>query len=320
MVLGGLSVWLKSPRLRSLSMAKVPDAVILAGGRGTRMLPGSLYMPKETMPLVDTPIINHLVWEACRAGASRVHIVLSQGKKDLLGNALTSTGPLVDDDVRPDLPREALTVAPEGVEIRLHVQRTPGGVADAISVALPDIRGAFLVLLGDNLLMESCPGAGKTGVGSASNACAELVERFALTGRPCVGVLAVPEHELVKYGVVKLDGNLVHSIIEKPLPGAAPSPHALCGRYLLPHNTAELIEMYSEGEHGELQSIAIFEHLIGQGGLEAVKLEGYALYDSGDPMTWLKSQIDHALRRDDLQEDLENWLKGRIGEQASSRN
>ena len=45
-------------------MAEVRDAIILAGGIGTRMLPASLYAPKEALPLVDTPIINHLIWEA----------------------------------------------------------------------------------------------------------------------------------------------------------------------------------------------------------------------------------------------------------------
>ena len=36
-----------------------------------------------------------------------------------------------------------------------HVQLRPGGVADAISVALENIESEFLVLLGDMLLMES---------------------------------------------------------------------------------------------------------------------------------------------------------------------
>ena len=293
-------------------MVKVTDAVILAGGRGTRMLPASLYTPKEAMPLVDIPVINHLVWEACKAGVTRVHIVLSRGKKDVLGNFLTSTGPLVDDDVRPELPREVLTVASEGLEILLHVQVSPGGVADAISVALPSIEGPFLVLLGDNLLMDSHPSTIVSGPVSASNASAALVERFAETGVPCAGVLAVSENELFKYGVVELDGDLVQSIIEKPDPNGAPSPYVLCGRYLLPGNTAELIEMYPESKYGELQSIAIFKHLIDNGGLEAIKLEGYELYDSGDPVTWLKSQVDHALRRNDIGEEFLRWLKNRV--------
>ena len=67
---------------------KVEDAVILAGGNGTRMLPASLFMPKETMPLVDTPLINHLIWEAAKAGVSRVHLVLSRESMEFLGSSL----------------------------------------------------------------------------------------------------------------------------------------------------------------------------------------------------------------------------------------
>ncbi len=70
--------------------------------------------------------------------------------------------------------------------------------------------------------------------------------------------------------------------------------------------------MYPESKYGELQSIVIFKHLIDNGGLEAIKLEGYELYDSGDPVTWLKSQVDHAIRRDDIGEEFLRWLKNRV--------
>ena len=61
-------------------MKKVEDAIVLAGGLGTRMLPASMYMPKETMPLMDTPLLNHLIWEAAKAGVSRIHLVISPEK------------------------------------------------------------------------------------------------------------------------------------------------------------------------------------------------------------------------------------------------
>ena len=72
-----------------------------------------------------------------------------------------------------------------------------------------------------------------------------------------------------------------------------------------------MLELIPESEYGELQSIALFEHLMNHGGFEGVKLEGYELYDSGDPLTWLKSQIDHSLRREDLSEELLSWLSER---------
>ena len=69
-------------------MPRINDAIILAGGGGTRMLPASLYVPKETLPLVDTPIINHLIWEVAKAGVTRIHLVLSSRKKDILNEFL----------------------------------------------------------------------------------------------------------------------------------------------------------------------------------------------------------------------------------------
>ena len=292
-------------------MTEVTDAVILAGGRGTRMLPASLYMPKEALPLVDTTILNHLIWEAGRAGVDRIHIVLSASKRNLLAGALEQSGPLYGDDVRSDLPRISLSSHTADIDLLVHVQKRPGGVADAIAAALHAVNGPFLVLLGDNLLLSEHHGPNHSGPKHASRACLELVERFAETGLPSAGVLSVREGELSKYGVVDLEADLVKSIVEKPAPSDAPSPYVLCGRYLLPENTAKLLETVPESEFGELQSIALFGHLINHGGFEAVKLEGYELYDSGDPVTWLKSQIDHALRREDMSEELLSWLSER---------
>jgi UTP--glucose-1-phosphate uridylyltransferase len=292
-------------------MTKVTDAVILAGGIGTRMLPASLYMPKEALPLVDTPILNHVIWEACRAGVDRIHIVLSASKKELLAGALEQSGPLYDDDVRSELPRISLSSHTEDIDLLMHVQKRHGGVADAISAALHAVNGPFLVILGDNLLISEHSGPAHSGPEHASKACLELVERFAETGLPSAGVLAVPKEDLSKYGVVGLEDNLVKSIVEKPGPADAPSPYVLCGRYLLPENTVELLGLVPESVPGELQSIALFEHLINHGGFEAVRLEGYELYDSGNPVTWLKSQIDHALRRGDLSDELLSWLRDR---------
>ena len=51
-------------------MGHVNEAVILAGGRGTRMLPATLFSPKEFLPLFDVPIIKHLFEECIIAGIS----------------------------------------------------------------------------------------------------------------------------------------------------------------------------------------------------------------------------------------------------------
>ncbi len=293
-------------------MTDVRDAIILAGGIGTRMLPASLFAPKEVLPLVDTPIINHLIWEAAKAGVTRVHLVLSERKKAFFDEFLR-TGTIHGDQVRVELPRESLELGVEGVKIVPHVQNNPGGVADAISVAMNQINGPFLVLLGDMVIIDRHVGPKQSGVEAASEASLELVKMFENTGKPCVGVCPIEPEDVGKYGVVGISGSQVIEVVEKPDESEAPSNYVLCGRYLLPSNTAEILEEYPISRFGEFQSIHLLNHLIKEGGLMCVKFDEMKMYDSGEPLGWLKSQIDHALSREDMGEDLADWIKLRIG-------
>ena len=295
-------------------MTEVRDAIILAGGIGSRMLPASLYMPKETMPLVDTPILNHLIWEAAKAGADRIHLVLSERKLRVLGDFFKDNGVVIEGGIRPDLHKSSLSPKIDGVEIITHIQPSAGGVADAMKTALGGIEGPFMVILGDNLLIRSHFGPDRAGPELASDASRALVERFEEKRTPCVGVFRVDLEETRKYGCIGFDGDFVDCIVEKPEPSEAPSEYVLCGRYLFPANTAEILELFPWEDFGEMQSISLMRHLMENGGLEAVKLTDYQFYDSGDPLSWLKAQIDHSLRREDLEENLRQWISDRITE------
>ena len=57
--------------------------VVPAGGLGTRFLPISRTVPKELLPLVDTPVIELVVSELASAGVDRVVIVIAPGKESL---------------------------------------------------------------------------------------------------------------------------------------------------------------------------------------------------------------------------------------------
>lgn len=290
-------------------MIEVNDAIILAGGRGTRMLPSSSYVPKEIMPLIDTPIINHLIWEACKAGVERIHLVVSPAKKDILSKVFNNKW---HENIRQDLPRVALDPVPNNVEILLHEQSNPGGVGDAILCATKYIDGPFLVLLGDNLLIENHVSPQKSGPMDASNGCKLLVDHYKLTGVPCAGILEVADSEINKYGIVEFENNLIKNIIEKPDIKDAPSNYILCGRYLLPPDSEKILNLYPSKEYGELQSIVFFNHLIENFGFGTVNMNNFTLYDSGDPINWLKAQIDHSLKRNDLEKEMREWLNDRI--------
>lgn len=283
-------------------MPEVEDAVIVAGGIGSRMLPSSAVIPKEMMPLIDIPAMAHLAREAVHAGAKRIHIITSPSKdfsRIISDNSWLSKK-------RPDIDTELLSPFNE-VEVKLHVQKVPRGFGDALSCALESISGPFMVLLGDNILLDSY-----TSVSDylPSNASKILVDEFNRTSLPCVGLVEVTDPE--NYGVVSMKKDLVKSIVEKPSRESAPSNLVLCGRYVFTEDTAELLNEYSFEKFGELQSIELQKHWMKNNGLIGVHLNGFQWYDSGTPLSWLKGQIDYALRRQDLSDDVRSWLEKRL--------
>ena len=283
-------------------MAAVEDAVLVAGGMGSRMLPASAAIAKEALPLVDIPALSHLAREAVAAGAKRIHIITSP-KKDL-SQLLKDNSWL--HDTRPDLSAELLSPFND-VEVLVHVQEVPKGFGDALSCALHAIDGPFMVLLGDNILLDSF---NSTSNYIPSSATKKLVEAYLRTGLPCVGLAAVNDPE--NYGVVSMDGELVKDIIEKPVREEAPSNLVLCGRYVFTSDTSKLLSLYDYEQYGELQSIAIQQHWMQNEGLVGVELKGFQWYDSGAPLPWLKGQIDYALRRGDMSGELRSWLNDRL--------
>ena len=283
-------------------MAAVEDAVLVAGGLGSRMLPASAVIAKELLPLVDIPAISHLAREAVEAGAKRIHIITSPSKdfSNIAGDNSWAS------EKRADIAKEILSPFCD-VDVFVHVQHLARGFGDALSCALHSINGPFMVLLGDNILLDTFSGTKNY---TASNASKRLVEEYEKTSLPCVGLSAVEDPE--NYGVVAMSGNLVKQIVEKPNRELAPSNLVLCGRYVFTEDTKDLLSKYSFEEYGELQSIAVQKHWMENNGLVGVELDGFQWYDSGSPIPWLKSQIDYALRREDLQGSIREWLEDRL--------
>ena len=296
---------LESMCLLALIMAVVEDALIVAGGLGTRMYPISTFLPKESLPLVDIPVLIHLAQEAKAAGVKRIHIITSPNKD--LSPLLKDVSHLHHN--RPELD-ESLFSSFSNIEISVHVQEQQLGLGDAILTALDEVQGPFLVLLGDNVIIDNHSSSRDY---TPSNASKLLVDCFEKNNLPCGAILSVPDEELSSYGVVELDGELIKNVIEKPLSGFAPSNFVLCGRYIFTDDCKKLLnEIYTVEKFGELQSIELQKHWMNGDGFIGVNLDGFSWYDSGNPYSWLQAQVDHALRRDDLSKQFSDWIKLRI--------
>ena len=285
-------------------MGTVRDAVIVAAGLGTRMLPTSAYIPKELLPLVDMPALHHLIFEARAAGCDRIHIITSPNKDFAsLNEDLNQTFPTYSEGNTHLNPLQ-------GVETFLHTQHEQKGLGHAVMMAKDNINGPFLVLLGDNILTANHAELSNFKPSSVSKSLVELFERY---GRPCVSLYDVGIDRVGDYGIVSLHEGTITSIVEKPSPANAPSTFALCGRFIYGEDTFDLLERYSVEEYGEMQSIELLRHWMKTGELRADLLTNeIAWYDSGLPLEWLKSQVDHALLRPEYRQQFRTWLEKRL--------
>jgi len=266
----------------------VNEAVILAGGLGTRMMPANFYCPKEFLPLLGVPVMHHLVWEVMAAGVEVIHIVVSPEKRAFAEQMVRGRGDL--GAFLGEMESFHIDPIPEDICCKIHIQEKPLGVGDAISIACGDISGAFLVLLGDNAMIDP---NNVNNIGQMSGCLASkiLVQRFEETGSPCVGAILVDPSSASNYGIIELENGCFARVIEKPEFGEQPTNLALCGRYVFPKNSSQLLKEVRNEDRLELQSVDFLNELSNMGKVEVVKLENIEWVDAGNIESWYTSEL-----------------------------
>jgi UTP--glucose-1-phosphate uridylyltransferase len=276
----------------------VTKAVIPAAGLGTRFLPATKAVPKEMLPIVDTPTIQLVVDEAARAGIRDVVLINGRGKGAIedhfdhayeLEHTLRARGKTADADA----------MAAIASMVRLHSirQLEPAGLGHAVLCARPAIgEQAFAVLLGDDLVDDD---GGRPGIG-------QLVDVHAATGSSAIAIMEVAPGQEHLYGIVAgdwHDGRLrIREMVEKPKPGTAPSRWAIVGRYVLTPAVWPLLEATTPGVGGEIQLTDALRGLAASDeGLLGVQLEG-TRHDAGDRLGYLRANLAYALRRPAMRE------------------
>ena len=190
-------------------------AIIPAAGLGTRFLPVTRVVPKEMLPIGAKPALELIVDEARAAGASEVVIVISEGK---------------------ELIRKYFEGQPD---IRFVYQKEQKGLGHAVLQA--EIDDDVLILLGDALVVGCC----------AAKEMVEVSKRHA--GAAVIGCERVPKEKVSRYGIMKLDGDRIVDMVEKPAVEEAPSDIAVAGRYLLPAAIFGYLKTQTPGKGGEIQ-------------------------------------------------------------------
>lgn len=288
-------------------------AIVPAAGLGTRFLPATKTVPKELLPVVDTPGIELVAGEAADAGAERLVIVTSEGKDSVVAHFvedLVLEGTLEARGKHSML--EKVRRAPALIKVESVVQAEPLGLGHAISCVEPvlsDDEDAVSVLLPDDLVLP-------TGV------LETMCNVRAKYGGTVLCAFEVPRSEISAYGVfdvepVRGDDNpdvlRVKGMVEKPKAEDAPSPYAAAGRYVLDRAIFDALRRVTRGEGGEIQLTDAIALLIEEGHPVHVVVHRGSRHDLGNPGGYLKAAVDFALDRADYGPDLRRWLVERLG-------
>ena len=277
--------------------------VIPAAGLGTRFLPATKAVPKEMLPIVDTPTLQLIVEEAVAAGVHQIVVVNGRGKS-AIEDHFDRSYELEDTLSRKNKAELFQQVRRISDMVRLVSvrQKEPMGLGHAVLAARPAVGEEwFGVMLGDDLIDSKAPAIG------------QLARVSLQTGKAAVALMPVPDDQTQMYGVAAgkplPDGNIaVDRIVEKPPRGSAPSNLAVIGRYLLPPDIFPILEQVKPGAGGEIQLTDALAVLAAQGRLVGVRFEGER-HDAGDRLGYLQANIAYALKRPDLREGLLAYLR-----------
>lgn len=286
-------------------MSVICKAVIPVAGLGTRFLPATKAQPKEMLPLVDTPVIQHVVEEAIRAGIKHLVLVTGRGKQAIenhfdvayeLEDTLRRRGKLSDLEQI-----QGITHLAQFAYVR---QGEPLGLGHAVQCAHGAVGDVpFALLLGDDVFDPE------------ETALEALIAAYEASGKSVVGVQEVPEDEVSRYGIVNAPARSgaaswdVTMIVEKPESSSAPSRWAVVGRYVLTPDVFTHLARLAPGVGGEYQLTDALAQLAQEGRLVAAPIPAKR-YDTGNKLDYLKANVEFALRRPELREAFATYLKG----------
>lgn len=284
--------------------APIRKAVFPVGGLGTRFLPATKAMPKEMLTVVDKPLIQYAVEEACEAGIEEFILISSRGKTTMSDHFDRSYE--LEETLKARDKTDALSAItswlPKPGQICVARQQKPMGLGHAVWCARNLINNEpFAVLLADDLI-QAAPGVLK-----------QMIESYHQVGGNIVAIQEVPRDKTDRYGILKVtndDGKLVKAsgLIEKPDPEIAPSTLSIIGRYILQPEVMTELNRHEKGTGGEIQLTDAISRTIKQIPFHGLRFQGRR-FDCGSKEGFIQANVAFALEREDLNSTVRELIK-----------
>ncbi|MEJ5927571.1 UTP--glucose-1-phosphate uridylyltransferase [Corynebacterium sp. H128] len=293
----------------------VKTVIVPAAGMGTRFLPATKTVPKELLPVVDTPGIEMIAEEAANLGASRLAIITAPKKQGVLAHF----------DAHPELEATLeergkmdqlgkVRRAPELIKAVAVQQEHPLGLGHAVGLAesvLDDDEDVVAVMLPDDLVLPM----------GAMEKMAEVRAKF---GGSVLCAVEVPREDVCNYGVFDVEEcaedcadmkvKKVRGMVEKPDVEDAPSNFVATGRYLLDREIFAALKRITPGKGGELQLTDAIEMLILEGHPVHILVHDGVRHDLGNPGGYIRACVDFGLKHPTYGKGLRHYITELLNE------
>jgi glucose-1-phosphate thymidylyltransferase len=223
-------------------------ALVLAGGRGTRLRPITHTYAKQLVPVANKPVLFYGLEALREAGITDVGIVVSDPREMLQPDLRTGESLTVMVNSQAEIRAAVGDGSAFGLRVTYIEQEAPLGLAHAVKISQPFIgTDPFVMYLGDNLI--------KDGV-------TPFVREF-LAEQPDAQILLAHVKTPEEFGVAELSGDQVIRLEEKPK--QPKSDLALVGVYLFGPSVFEAVHAITPSRRGELEITDAIQRLIDGG-------------------------------------------------------
>lgn len=274
----------------------VKTVVVPAAGMGTRFLPATKTVPKELLPVVDTPGIELIAEEAAKLGATRLAVITAPNKAGVLAHfeRFMELEATLEERGKTDQ-LEKVRRAAGLIDAVPVTQEHPLGLGHAVGLAesvLDEDEDVVAVMLPDDLVLPF----------GVMERMAQVRAQF---GGSVLCAVEVANDEVSNYGIFQVedagdqgtdpDVKRVTGMVEKPAVEDAPSNLAATGRYLLDRSIFDALRRITPGAGGELQLTDAIALLINGGHPVHIVIHRGKRHDLGNPGGYIPACVDFGL-------------------------
>jgi UTP--glucose-1-phosphate uridylyltransferase len=292
-------------------MKPIRKAVFPVAGLGTRFLPATKAMPKEMLPVVDRPLIQHVVDEAREAGIEHFIFVTGRNKgviEDHFDRQFELEVTLQERQKRAELTLLEGDLPGAG-QASFTRQQSPLGLGHAVWCARELVGDEPFALLLPDVLVQHSRGC-----------LAQMMDVYRANGGTTnmIAVEEVPAERIHMYGVVGVGAPAgkafkITEMVEKPPREKAPSNLIITGRYILQPQIFAILANQARGAGDEIQLTDAMIRLAKEQTFLGLKFEGKS-FDCGSKVGFLAANVAYALARPDIAPSFRAELRQILGD------